>query len=153
MFGFGGLKDGKHTLLIKTKYEGGTITTDDTLTFYVQVTGYKPSYSIKGDSSIVTDTGAVLSIISSAIGKAPITYQWLKGNVILSNRTSDTLSFVKFGMSDTGAYRCVAKNLYGSDTSRIFKISLSSKPVDTTRYQITIKTTQGGKINRSSTKS
>lgn len=146
------LKDGKHTIHIKTMYEGGLVKGEDSLIFYVQVNGYKPSYTVKSDTSIVVDTGAILSIVASSNGKAPFTYQWLKSNSTLTNRISDTLSIIKIGISDTGAYRCIAKNLYGTDTSRTFKVSLLSKPIDTTRYMITIETTKGGSVNRNPNK-
>jgi hypothetical protein len=50
----------------------------------------------------------ILTVLVS--GTPPLTYQWYKNNVLIPNATSDTLKFVTTNPSDSGTYKCIAKN-------------------------------------------
>lgn len=145
-FKFEGLKDGKHNILIRTKYEGGNIIIDYSINFYVQVAGFKPSYILKNDTNIVVGTGAELHIIAFATGMEPIEYQWIKENDSSQQQTGDTLSINEITILETGTYRCIAKNLYGADTSRKYNVSLRLQQEDTVKHKIVIETTRGGNV-------
>jgi len=134
-FHFYSLEDGKHTILIESKYDGGTISVYDTIAFYVRTIGYKPAYHTYLDSIIQTDTGVALSIVAEALGMKPITYQWKKGDSVVAGGNKDTLIIPDVQSGDSGSYRCAASNEWGVDTGRLYKIKIVYPAVPT--YTVT----------------
>jgi uncharacterized repeat protein (TIGR02543 family) len=55
-----------------------------------------------------------------AEGHSPFSYSWLKGNVILEGKNSDSLKIAAFSANDTAPYTCIVTNEYGIDTSSKF---------------------------------
>ncbi len=75
----------------------------------------------------------------SADGTAPLSYQWLRNNVPIDGATGDTLNFT-CAYADNGAgYDVVVTNLYGSATSAVATLTVSTdllltaSPVSITR--------------------
>lgn len=65
----------------------------------------------EGQSAVFTVT---------AIGTAPLTYQWyFQTNILLTGKTSSTLTIPNAQMTNAGAYSAVVTNGYGSDTSAL----------------------------------
>jgi uncharacterized protein (TIGR02145 family)/uncharacterized repeat protein (TIGR02543 family) len=121
-YGAGNLLEGNHVLYIDSKYEGGQIIVSDTLHFYVSLKDYKPKFEIKTDTIIESYEKKFLCFFTPIKGIKPIRYVWLKEGKVLSYKDNDTLFFKPFLKKDTASYRCIAKNEYGIDTSRIFKL-------------------------------
>ena len=131
-FHFDSLADGKHAIVIESKYDGGTISSVyDTIVFHVLTIGYKPKYQTHLDSIIQTDTGSALLIVAEAEGMKPIAYQWKKGDSVLAGGNKDTLNIPNVQSGDSGSYSCVASNEWGVDVSRLYKIKVVIPPPPT----------------------
>jgi uncharacterized protein (TIGR02145 family)/uncharacterized repeat protein (TIGR02543 family) len=116
------LSDGKHTAYINTKYADRTKTWEDSIVFFVQVQGFRPLFSPLADTVVSIDTGTAINFSVSAEGLAPLTYQWYQGLSLLRGKIDTSISLSSFAQKDTGAYRCIVSNNFGSDTSRVFSI-------------------------------
>lgn len=74
-------------------------------------------------SAVSVNAGATASFTVAATGTTPLTYQWQKNSVNLSNggdisgATSTTLSIANCEEADEGNYRCVVTNACGNATS------------------------------------
>jgi uncharacterized repeat protein (TIGR02543 family) len=79
------------------------------------------------DTLISSDTGNTLSFSVSANGSSPLIYLWQKDSTILSEKADKKFNLSKFTINDVGAYRCIASNCFGIDTSRI--INLKFHPI------------------------
>ncbi len=127
-FHYDSLKDGTHQIFIKTKYLSGTRIDSSTITFYVQAEGYKPFYNLKGDSTIIIDSGSSIIITAPAQGAQPLSYIWTKNNVPLSIIAGDTLKLSNVIYEDSGIYRCIVNNNFGKDISRAYTIRIVNAP-------------------------
>ncbi len=64
---------------------------------------------------------------AGADGTAPLSYQWLRNSVPINGATNDTLNFT-CAYADNGAgYRIVVTNLYGSATSAVATLTVSTE--------------------------
>ena len=69
------------------------------------------------------EPGSDVSFSVTATGTAPLSYQWQKGGVDLTDEgsitgvTTATLTITGVMESDEGGYRCVVSNIAGMDTS------------------------------------
>jgi uncharacterized repeat protein (TIGR02543 family) len=116
------LSNGSHFLFIATMYEGGEKEFYDTLAFFVDLDKQRPLFPDAPDTVLLVDTGATVSFSVHADGSEPIGYQWFYGASAIEGKTDAIFAVLTFSRSDTGLYRCIATNRYGSDTSRIFRI-------------------------------
>ncbi len=84
-------------------------------------------------SSTVASVGDNVSFTVAASGTAPLSYQWQKDLVNLSDgngisgSTTATLQITDVQTSDAGGYRCVVTNAYGSATSNTATLTVSSE--------------------------
>jgi hypothetical protein len=145
VFPIKGLTDGKHMVYINTMYEGGIKTFSDSIVFFVKVEGFRPLFSPMLDTVISMDTGSVVSFSVSAYGATPLVYQWYKGADMLEGKTETKIALSSFSLKDTGAYRCIATNLFGCDTSRVF--SLKFRPVKGGIKGFLVSSKNGGKLS------
>lgn len=74
------------------------------------------------------NSGATISLSATAIGVAPISYQWYTNGVPVPGATSTTYTKVGATPSDTAAYTLVATNLYGSATSDVAEVTVLLAP-------------------------
>jgi lysozyme len=80
----------------------------------------------------VVDEGETASFTVAATGDTPLSYQWQKDQVNLSNggdisgATSTNLQIANCEEADEGDYRCVVTNSYGSDTSNEASLTVNS---------------------------
>jgi uncharacterized protein (TIGR02145 family)/uncharacterized repeat protein (TIGR02543 family) len=130
-FSFELLTEGKHTVSIQTKYEGGDSIIEASVVFTVQIAGYKPFYITATDTTITTDTGKSVTIIASPEGRKPITRRWMKGTAGVDSATTDTFLIAHVTFADSGSYTCIAANEWGKDTSRIFHLKIVHATVPT----------------------
>jgi uncharacterized delta-60 repeat protein len=81
------------------------------------------SYRQAGDSAKLTVT---------AIGTAPLNYQWWKDGLAVTRGTDATLAFSSAQGTDAGNYSVVVSNLSGSVTSRVATLRVNEVSLDPT---------------------
>ncbi len=79
-------------------------------------------------------------------GDEPVSYQWLKNDSIMPEDTIDSLYFEPLKLTDSGKYRCIAKNEIGTDTSNIFILSVITEIDDTIKPDIQLISPQDSSV-------
>ncbi|MGD1083963.1 MAG: C10 family peptidase, partial [Verrucomicrobiota bacterium] len=80
------------------------------------------------DQSFV-DLGGTATFSVSALGKAPISYQWQFNGTNLPGATNSSLTITNVHSPNTGSYRVVVTDSYGSVTSAPAALSIASPPI------------------------
>jgi glucose/arabinose dehydrogenase len=86
-----------------------------------------PSIITQPVSQIVTEGNAV-SFTLAATGSAPLSYQWLKNNVIIAGANSNSYSFTSASTDNGAKFKCVVSNSAGSTTSNEVTLSVNPPP-------------------------
>ncbi|MEM7167509.1 MAG: immunoglobulin domain-containing protein, partial [Planctomycetota bacterium] len=76
--------------------------------------------------------GSSFSLLVSASGSTPLTYQWRKDGSAISGANSDTLNLTNVTPADNGAYDCIVTNNCGVATSAAATVTVWTPPVITT---------------------
>lgn len=63
----------------------------------------------------------------TSVGQEPITYQWQKNGANIAGATTAAFEVESMTAVDSGAYRCIATNPLGSDTSSVAQIALKDQ--------------------------
>jgi hypothetical protein len=79
-------------------------------------------------ASITVTAGQSVSFSVTAIGSAPLSYQWKKGGAAISGATSSTLSIASTVTSDAGNYTVEVTNPYGTATSSAASLTVNAAP-------------------------
>lgn len=74
-------------------------------------------------------TNGTASFSVTAIGAAPLSYQWFKGASPISGQTSATLTISNIQSSAGGNYSVVIANSFGSVTSVVVTLTLAAPPI------------------------
>ncbi len=89
--------------------------------------------NVTGDpASQTVNPGDPVSFTVTATGTGPLGYQWRKGGMGLSGKTSATLTLASCVAGDAGSYDCVVSNLAGTDTSAAATLTVRTLPSITT---------------------
>lgn len=72
--------------------------------------------------------GATATLTVTAGGSGPLSYQWQKNGQNISGATNPTLSLGPLGSADTGDYRVIVSNAFGSATSAAARIEVAGTP-------------------------
>ena len=120
--------DGRHVVYLRTKFSDADSTIEDSIVFFVKVSGYRPEFKQTGDTAVTADAGTDIQLISEADGADSLYFQWYKDSSVIRYATDKSLSLDELTAKDAGNYRCVVTNRYGIDTGRVFtlKVLLSS---------------------------
>ncbi|NOS68555.1 MAG: hypothetical protein HOP33_01315, partial [Verrucomicrobia bacterium] len=78
------------------------------------------------NQTVFEGSPAVFSV--SAGGTSPLSYQWRKDSIPVSNATNATLSFAGVSTNDAGGYDVVITNTVGSVTSIVATLSVTPNP-------------------------
>lgn len=73
--------------------------------------------------------GSPLTLSAQAYGQPPLTYQWLRNGVVLTNSTSSAYSIAALGPGDVGVYKVIVSNGFGQSQSQTFLVTLTGPPV------------------------
>jgi hypothetical protein len=95
--------------------------------------GFYPEISVQPPN--ITNQPAcfgTFSVSLTAIGAAPLTYQWRQNGTNIPSATAATLLRNNLTPEQSGTYDCVVTNSYGSVTSRVYTVAVTS-PVNLTR--------------------
>lgn len=79
-------------------------------------------------------------------GDEPVTYQWLKNGSVMPGDTIDSLYFEPLKLTDSGEYRCIAKNSIGIDTSDIYPLIVTAQINDTVKPDIQLISPQDSSV-------
>jgi hypothetical protein len=74
------------------------------------------------------NAGATLSLSASAIGIAPLSYQWQHAGTNLPGATNPTYVKTNASALDGGDYRLVSTNSYGAGTSAVATVTVTLRP-------------------------
>lgn len=113
-----------------------TVGTDGCLYYASRITNslYKIVYSAVATAPVIISQpkAATLNLSQSinltiaATGSNPLSYQWLKNNVAIAGATADNYTKNNIVLADSGVYRCVVTNAFGSVNSSVAKISVTN---------------------------
>ncbi len=73
--------------------------------------------------------GATVSLVATADGLLPMTYQWLKDGVVIANTTSDTLVLNNVQPKHAGKYTVTVSNRLGRSTAPATVVKVTPAPV------------------------
>lgn len=76
--------------------------------------------------------GELITLKTSALGKAPLSYQWQKDGVDIPASNTTLLNITSLTLADSNtAYRCIVSNSYGQDTSEtaIVRVTSNQRPI------------------------
>ena len=96
-------------------------------TFEAQVSGAPGITQPPQGGSFVPGTSITLTV--TAGGSQPLTYQWQRNGSPISGATSASLTLSPLGSNDTGDYRVVVTNPFGSVTSAAAHVEVAGTPV------------------------
>ena len=86
---------------------------------------------VQTPTNTTVSVGQPATLVSAAVGTAPITYQWYREGAPILNATNATLSFASPGTNDTAGYVLVASNIAGSATNNSVMLTVVQTPVIT----------------------
>lgn len=125
------LADGTHGLTVTATDAAGNVS--DSSTTCTLIVGTAPTITTPpANKAVVAGSSATFGVVAS--GTAPFGYQWEKSTdgatyIALSGATADTFSLTSSSVGQTGYYRVVVSNAFGTVTSAA--ASLSVTPVYT----------------------
>jgi len=77
--------------------------------------------------------GSTAIFVVQTTGSTPLSYQWRKGGLALSNRTNSFLSIANIQGSDAGLYDVMVADVIGSITSVVARLTVLANPVITSQ--------------------
>jgi hypothetical protein len=90
------------------------------------VVGVAPTITTQPGGAQTLTPGQTLTLTAAASGTPTPTLQWYKNDAPISGATSGTYSIESVVTSDSGAYKLVATNSLGSDTSDVVSVTVGS---------------------------
>jgi hypothetical protein len=85
--------------------------------------GVAPGFSVQPRNQAAM-AGSPVSLTAIANSSLPITYQWYKGDTLVSGATTTNLAFASLATGDAGTYKLVAANAFGSSTSAVAVVTV-----------------------------
>jgi hypothetical protein len=93
--------------------------------------GNTPPSITQSPASIITNTGARISLVVGASGDGPLTYQWYFNGVAVSNASASTFTLASAPATDSGSYYATVSNASGSRTSQVATVMVVNPALDT----------------------
>ena len=99
--------------------------------------------------SQTVSSGSGFSLSVTATGATPLAYQWHRGNTLIPGATAATYPVASSSGADTGDYRVIVTNGYGTATSATATITLANVPpsIITGPSSLTVATSQTASFN------
>lgn len=101
-------------------------------------TGTNPPTITSQPQDFTVLAGGTTTFSVTATGAGTLTYQWVKGAVNLTGKTSSTLTLSNVSATDTGAYKCVVSNSTGSVASNTARLHIGSSGSSHASLQMSI---------------
>jgi hypothetical protein len=89
-----------------------------------------PSSVTQNPQSQTTTPGGLVIFSVSASGTAPLRYRWQKNASDIDNADSSSYMISPVAFSDSGNYRCIVTNDFGSDTSNEARLTVRELPTN-----------------------
>ena len=89
--------------------------------------GAKPPTITDQPAGLEVSEGDSATFTVAAIGGEPVTFQWFKNDEAIEGATGTTLTIAEASASDAGAYKVVASNPGGTDTSTVAQLEVQAK--------------------------
>ena len=118
-----GADAGAYSVVITNVY-GSLTSAVATLTVVDPVITYQPA-------SQFTNSGQSVILSVTAVGTAPLTYQWRQDGVPRAGATASSLTLTNLQGADAGGYDLVVANQFGSATSAVALLTVNLASVDT----------------------
>lgn len=124
-----GSDSGTYSVYVKNTYQPSGVSSSANVTVKAA-----PAFVVQPQSTAVFTSGNTATFSVAAAGAGPITYQWRKNGVnltdssTLSGATSSYLIFYSVTPDLAGTYSVVATNQYGSTTSTESVVTVTSNP-------------------------
>ena len=96
-------------------------------TVRIFIAGKAPVITTEPPEALAVEIGAICSVTVAAEGVLPLSYQWTKNGSLRAGDTAATLHIGNFQAADSGLYRCMVKNNWGSDTSRTMRLTVKER--------------------------
>ncbi|MEI7732189.1 MAG: immunoglobulin domain-containing protein [Verrucomicrobiota bacterium] len=112
-----GVNVGNYSVVVSNAY--GVVTST-----VVTLTVLYPPVTIVQPQSQTNLVGAIASFSLTAIGTAPLFYQWFKNDFFIPEATNSVYSISNLLTSDSGVYHCIISNSYGSMTSIVATLTV-----------------------------
>lgn len=132
---FGAGTSGYVQLTNATSTAGKTVIADAVRFVYVGEISDSPPHIYSQPASVSVCAGGSVTFNVAAWGSTPMTYQWRRGNVALSEdgrhsgTTTATLTITNVQIEDAGTdYNCVVTNSHGSETSANASLGVLTAP-------------------------
>jgi hypothetical protein len=87
-------------------------------------TGAMPPAITQDPAAATAYAGRMVTFTAGADGTAPLHYQWYRGNTLVPNANTDTLSFTCSLADDNQLFKAIVTNLYGSAESQPAKLTV-----------------------------
>jgi hypothetical protein len=83
---------------------------------------------LNGPTNVAAAAGSAVTLSVTAVGAAPLLYQWQKNLTDIPMATNVTFQIPLAGPSDAGNYLCVVTNAFGAVTSGVAAITVGDPP-------------------------
>jgi plastocyanin len=87
-----------------------------------------PPTILNGPTNVAAAAGSAVTLSVTAVGAAPLLYQWRKNLTDIPMATNATFQIPMAGASDAGNYLCVVTNAFGAVTSGVAAITVGDPP-------------------------
>jgi len=118
----------------------GTVTSSNVTLI---VTGFPPSSVVIAPTNQMIAVGANLNLAVTAQGSLPFGYGWQCNSTNIPGATNSTFTLASAARNNSGSYRVVVTNAFGSVTSTIANVTVGIPPVITVQPQSAIVTNGG----------
>jgi hypothetical protein len=108
--------------VVVTNFAGSSTSSDAVLTVVDPYITVQPV-------SVTNVLGGPVSFSDTAVGTAPLSYQWQQNGASLIGATTSTYSLASIKDSDSGSYQVIVTNLVGSTTSLVATLTITHPPV------------------------
>lgn len=96
-------------------------------TVRIFIDGKPPVITTEPPEALAVEIGAICSVSVAAEGVPPLSYQWIKNDSLRAGDTTASFYIGNFQAADSGLYRCIVKNDWGSDTSRSMRLTVKER--------------------------
>lgn len=131
----GTVNDGRFRFVVNSLATAGTVYYIDNVLLYETPLVGDPPVIVGQPQNQVVASGATATFSISAIGTAPLAYQWQKNGVNIAGATSSSYTTPATSVADNGStFSCAVTNFFGSEASTSATLSVLVLPPSVTQH-------------------